>query len=262
MKQLGFKHALILSLMLFAASAELFYYRAFVAPRAAAAAELQTLTTTLSSQTQSAPVAAAADDKSSATIPDLLARVQELALESGVSVVAIEPQANTNTQFRITLDATYAGMVRFLTRFEGLQITVAGFEMLRMPETGTLRLVMDFSHTTTPSPVRPRVIAEFEAKVRSENLSDPFEPESGALVFFPERDPNDLTWTFHLTSISEIDDRRTATIDGVEYEQGDQLAGREISAIGEDTVTLKEPVDGGERRLFLRFRDAPPSDRT
>jgi hypothetical protein len=255
MNRLGFKHVVILSLALFAASAELFYYCAFVAPRAAAAAQLQALTTALAAQMQAAPAAPASNEKTSATVPDLLARVQEVALESGVSVAAIEPQGNSNTQFRITMDATYAGAVRFLTRFEALQVAVTGFEMMRMPETGALRFIMDFSHTATPSPVRPRAIAEFEAKLRSENLADPFDPESGALVFLPERDPNDLTWTFHLTSISEIDDRRTATIDGVEYGEGDQLDGREISAIGEDTVTLKEPADGGERRLFLRFRD-------
>ena len=116
-----------------------------------------------------------------------------------------------------------------------------------------LRTVVDFSHTSTPSAVRPRTIAEFEAKLRSETLLDPFDPQAGALAFMPDRDPNDLTWTFHLTSISEIGDRRYATIDGMDYEQGDRLDGREISSIGDDTVTLKEPVTGGEKRLVPSF---------
>jgi hypothetical protein len=260
MNRLGFKHLLALSLALFALSGEFFYYRAFAAPRGEAASGLQALTSLLAGQAQAPAAEAVSAEASSATMPDLLARVQELALSSGVSVASIEPQGS-NTQFRITLDSSYAGLIRFMTRFEALQVAVAGFEMARPQDSHLLRTVVDFSHTSTPPTVRPRTIAEFEAKLRSETLLDPFDPQAGALAFMLDRDPNDLTWTFHLTSISEIGDRRYATIDGRDYEQGDRLDGREISSIGDDTVTLKEPVTGGEKRLFLRFRDAL-TDRT
>jgi hypothetical protein len=254
MKELSTR-LLVGALLLLAVSAEFFFYKAYAAPRSHAAAQLASLTELLTAQSNAKPLRPPADQKSSATVPELLARVQELALSSGISVSLVEPTPGNAEQFKMVVDATYGGFIRFLARFETLQVTVRGFELTPSERGGSLRIVMDFMHTTTASNIHPKVISEFETKLRSVRLFDPFHPESGPIAVIPGEDPDDLTWTFHLTSISEVGEERFATIDGRDYAAGDELEGRVISAIGADTVTLTEKDGDGERRLFLRFRN-------
>jgi hypothetical protein len=249
------------ALLLLAASAEAFFYKAYVAPRNQAAAQLASLTELLTTQSNTKPTRPPGDQKSSATIPELLARVQELALSSAISVSSVEPVPGSAEQFKMTVEANYGGFIRFLARFETLQVAVRGFEITPSQRGDTLHIVVDFTHTPATTNIHPKVISEFETKLRSARLFDPFYPESGPIAVIPGEDPNDLTWTFHLTSISEINDKRLATIDGRDYAAGDELEGRVVSAIGADTVTLTEKDGDGERRLFLRFRDIV-ADRT
>jgi hypothetical protein len=253
MKDLSAK-LLIGALLLLALSAEAFFYCAYVAPRNAAAAQLAALSELLTAQTNAKPVIAEGEQKSSATVPELLARVQELALSSGVSVGSVVPVPPKPEQFKMTLAASYAGIMRFLARFETLQVAVSGFEITPEPS-GALKVVVDFVHTTAPPGIPQKSIRDFEAKLLKARILDPFHPEDGPIALVRGGDPNDLTWTFHLTSISEIGDERFATIDGRDYAAGDALEGRVISNIGNDSVTLTEKDGKGERRLFLRFRE-------
>jgi hypothetical protein len=72
-----------------------------------------------------------------------------------------------------------------------------------------------------------------------------------------DSETDDLTWAFHLTSISEIGKSKYATIDGKDYNVGDDLQGLKIRRIGADSVTLIQKENGKERERFLRFRAAP-----
>ena len=255
MKDLPLK-AFAAPLVLLALAGEFFFYSAFVAPRREAAVQLEALSSTLAKQPVAAVIPSATTQASSATVPELLARVQELALSTGITVAAVEPVAATAGEFKMSLDAGYAGLIRFLARFETLQVQLRGFNIVPAEGRNTLKVELTFAHTPAPSSVHPKLAAEFEDKLRKMPLADPFHPYAGAMAVVPESDPSDLTWSFHLTSISEIGDRKYATIDGREYQPGDELAGRTIRDIGQDSVTLTEKVERGERRVFLRFREA------
>src|SRR5690242_11757713 len=113
MKDLANK-LLIGALVLLALSAEAFFYTGYVAPRNHAAAQLASLTQLLTAQANASPTRPQSVQKSSATVPELLARVQEIALSSGIAVAAVEPAAGNADQFKMTVDASYAGFIRFL----------------------------------------------------------------------------------------------------------------------------------------------------
>jgi hypothetical protein len=143
----------------------------------------------------------------------------------------------------------------FFGRFESLQVSVTGFEILPGDPGRPLEAKIEFSHTPAPSTLSAKTLAGFEAQLRSTALLDPFDPDAGAIAFAPERDPNDLTWMLHLTSISEIGNTRYATIDGEDFKVGDRVGARIIRVIGDDMVTLIETDGKTERPLVLRFRE-------
>jgi hypothetical protein len=255
MMAVPFKTQLLVSLALFLASAQYFAYAAYVVPRNRAAGQLEQLNAALAADTRPVPQDERPAQKSSATVPELLARVQELALATNVEVAGVEPQNGNPAQFRMTVKSGYGGLLLFLGRFESLQVSITGFELLPGDHGGRVQATVDFTHSNAAPAVNARTLAGFEAQLRSTALLDPFNPDAGVIAFAPDRDPNDLTWMLHLTSISEIGDTRYATIDGEEFKVGDKVGARVVRDIGDGVVTLIETDGKGERRLVLRFRE-------
>lgn len=250
-----FKIALAVSLLGLLACGEVFFYHAYVAPQRAATAGLQRLTQALNTRTEAVPGATVTAAPVSGTVPELLARVQELAVISGVSVVSVEPLAGPET-FKLVVESSYGNFVQFLGRFETLQIAVAGFEILPVPASDMLKISINFTHMAAPSPVHLSVLANLETKLQATALRDPFHPWIAPVVAAAAPSAENPGQSYLLTSISEIGATRFATINGRDYRVGDKLQGREIRSIGDDSVTLVEKVGPEERPLTLRFRDA------
>ena len=251
-----FKPLLLASLVLLAASGQYFTYAAYVAPREEAAQSLQALGELLQAENQKKPGSRAAENRGT-TIPELLSRVQELAAQSAVKLVSVQPVAGDSEQYRLNILSNYRGFLEFLARFETLQVAITGFNVTPSEQTPTqLAVTLDFGHTTVPNTIRADRIREFRARLQETGMRDPFNPGTGAMQWAADTNVDDLTWTFHLTSISEIGKSKYATIDGKDYNVGDRLQGLEVRRIGVDSVTLVQKDDGKERERFLRFRSA------
>jgi hypothetical protein len=199
-----------------------------------------------------------APENRGATIPDLLSRVQELAAQSAVSLVGVEPVAGDAEQYKLTLLGTYGSFLEFLARFETLQVAITGFDAEPSVDVpGSLDIALDFGHTTVPNTIRADRVREFRTRLEKAAIRDPFNPGNGPIQLAADSNTDDLTWTFHLTSISEIGRSKYATIDGKDYNVGDDFQGLEIRNIGRDSVTLVQKENGKEHEHFLRFRSAP-----
>jgi hypothetical protein len=252
-----FKPLLLASLVLLAAAAQYFTYAAYVAPREDATQSLQAMTELLQLENRKKPGYRAPENRG-VTIPDLLSRVQELAAQSAVKLVSVEPIAGDADQYRLTLLGSYGSFLEFLARFETLQVAIAGFDVTPSADAaGLLDVALDFGHTTAPNTIRAERIGEFRTRLKTASLRDPFNPGSGPIQLAADSNTDDLTWAFNLTSISEIGKSKYATIDGKDYNVGDDLQGLKIRKIGADSVTLIQKENGKERERFLRFRTAP-----
>src|SRR5258705_8527544 len=152
----------------------------------------------------------------------------------GLDPVPADPE-----QFKLGLVARYESFLGFLAHFETLQVSVTGFDISQaMDNPDSLIVSLSFSHTAAPSQVTSQRIKEFEVRLRTVALRDPFNPAAGNVRMVADTNTDDLTWTFHLTSISQIGKTKYATIDGRDYNVGDKLQGLVVSAICNDNVTL------------------------
>ena len=251
-----FMPVLIGSFALLIGSAQFFTYAAYVGPRTKAAQDLRALTDILQVERQKRPNIRPAEDRG-VTVTDLLSRVQEIAAQNFVTLTDVEPVPTDPDQFKLDLVARYEGFLGFLARFETLRVSIAGFDISQSKNNpGSLAVSLNFRHTQIASPIGDQRIKEFEAQLRSIALRDPFDPAAGNIRMVADPNANDLTWTYHLTSISLIGNTKYATIDGRDYNVGDHLQGLVVSAIGTDNVTLLDRDNGKERQRFLRFRGA------
>jgi hypothetical protein len=247
---------LIGSLALLVGSGEFFTYGAYVGPRAKAAQDLQTLTDILQLERQKKANVQPSED-GGATVPEMLSRVQEIAAQKIVTLTGLEPVPADPEQFKLGLVARYGSLLGFLARFERLRVSITGFDISpAMDSPGSLLVSVNFRHTPIASPISDQRVKEFETKLRSIAVRDPFDPAAGAIRMAADTDADDLTWTYHLTSISLIGNTRYATIDGRDYNVGDRLQGLVVSAIGNDNVTLMSRENGKERQRYLKFRSA------
>jgi hypothetical protein len=251
-----FKPVLIGSLALLVGSAQFFTYGAYVRPRTKAARDLQALTDILQLERQKKANIRPAEDRG-VTVTDLLSRVQEIAAQNFVTLTGVEAVPADPEQFKLGLVARYEGVLGFLARFETLRVSITGFDISRaMDNPGSLIVSLNFRHTQSASPIGDQRIKQFEAQLRSIALRDPFDPAAGNIRMVANANTDDLTYTYHLTSISLIGNTKYATIDGRDYNVGDHLQGLVVSAIGNDNVTLLDRENGKERQRFLRFRGA------
>jgi hypothetical protein len=256
MKESLFKSVLAGSLVLLLGSAQFFAYATYVRPWARAAQDLQALTDILQLEKQKRANTRPGENRG-VTVPDLLSRVQEIAAQNSVTLTGVEPVAADPEQFKLALVAHYDNFLGFLARFETLQVSITGFDIARPADNPSSLLVsLNFSHTPIPSPISNQRIKEFEARLKTTALRDPFDPAAGNIRMVTDADSDDLTWTYHLTSISQIGKMKYATIDGRDYNVGDELRGLVVSAIGNDNVTLIGRESGKERQRVLKFRNA------
>jgi hypothetical protein len=252
-----FKPVLIASLLLLAGAAQYFVYAAYVRPREKAAQDLAMLTEVLRVENVKKPAVRAQENRG-VTIPDLLSRVQELAAQSGLTLDGAEPLAGDGEQFKLRLSAGYGNFLEFLAQFETLQVNVTGFDVapaMEMP--GMLDVSLSFSHIAASVPIGPERIKTFMVRLKEAELRDPFNPDAGALHLMDARNASDPTWTFRLTSISQIGKLKYATIDGRDYNVGDRLQAFVIGAIGDNDVTLIGMEGGEEHPHVLTFRNRP-----
>jgi len=251
-----FKPLLLASLVLLAAAGQYFVYAAYVAPREDAAQSLQALSELLQVENRKKAGYRAPENRG-VTMPDLLSRVQELTAQSAVSLVGVAPLAGDADQYRLTLLGSYGGFLEFLARFETLQVAITGFDVTpSVDKPGSLDIALDFGHTAVPNTIRADRVREFRTRLEKAAIRDPFHPGNGTVQLASDSNTDDLTWTFHLTSISEIGRSKYATIDGKDYKLGDELQGLEVRNIGRDSVTLVQKENGKERERFLKFRSS------
>ena len=256
MRESLFRPVVIASLALLVGSAQFFTYVSYVVPRAKAAQDLQALTDILQLERKKKTAARVTDNRG-VTVPDLLSRVQEIAAQNAVTLTGVEPAPTDPEQFKLALVARYESFLEFLAHFETLQVSITGFDISRaMDNPGSLAVSLNFSHTPTPSQVTNQHAKEYDARLRAIALRDPFDPAAGNIRMVADANTDDLTWTYHLTSISQIGKTKYATIDGRDYNVGDHLQGLVVSAIGNDNVTLMGRENGKERQRFLKFRSA------
>lgn len=256
MKEGLFKSVLAGSLVLLVGSAQFFIYASYVTPRGKAAQDLQALTDILQLEKQKKANVRPSENRG-VTVPDLLSRIQEIAAQNTVTLTGVEPAATDPEQFKLGLVAHYESILVFLARLETLQLSITGFDIARaMDNPGSLVVSLSFNHTAIPSPISNQRIKDFETRLRTTALRDPFDPSAADIRMVADANADDLTWTYHLTSISQIGKTKYATIDGRDYNVGDELRGLVVSAIGNDNVTLMGRDNGKERQRFLKFRNA------
>jgi hypothetical protein len=261
MKQQLFKPAFIGSLVVLIGAAQFFVYAAYVAPRAKGAQDLQAVAELLQVESRKKPSNRQVENRS-VTIPDLLSRVQELAAEHAVTLTGIEPVPGDAEQFKMSVAADFASLLEFLAPFEALQVAVSGFDIApSVDHRDALQVSLSFRHISTENPVGPEHVKQFAARLRKAALHDPFNPGAGLIRMAALPDSDDLTWTYHLTSISQIGKTRYATIDGRDYNIGDRIKGLVVSAIGNDNVVLLDKENDKARERILKFRNLP-RDRT
>lgn len=255
------KIALGVSLALLALSAQAFAYSVYVAPQKQTAREISGLVSALRAERASLPPAVAEAEglrPVALTVPRLLAQVQELAVNLGVDVYTLAPTEPGSGLYRMTMVAGYDNYIRFLARFETLQVEIS--EMTVTPLEGAsnrLTVTLGFRRNSAGATHSFADAAAFEAGLRGEPPRDPFNAWNGVVAWRPQADSADLTWVHHLTGVSEIGESRIATIDDRDYRVGDTLRGRIVTAISQDSVTLTEQTPDGERDYRVSFRYLP-----
>ena len=212
-------------------------YRWHYTPAANAASGLETLSDMLRIEA-SHPVASQplAGGTQGATVPELLTAVQQAASAHNVSVRSVAPNPVDPQKITLGLDADFRDMMAFLGRLETFQVAIGGFDFAPDEEGGVTGTV-EVQHTATPG--APSSFADYlDALVSYTAIRNPFEIGDPVPPDHAGSDLGDLSWTYHLTSISLVGAERIAAIDGKDYRVGDHLGNLAITAIGPSGVSL------------------------
>ena len=228
------------------------WYRWSYAPEEAATAGLQNLVDSLrASATQSAkPSALPAAPAPIATMPELLAKSQEIASSYDVDLTSATPNAINPELLTLSLHGDFRGLMRVLGRLETLNATLTGFELTPAPDGG---LAASVELLRIPKPGAPMAFADYmDAMIEYTATRDPFAMGDPVPPAHVGADLGDLSWTYHLTSISLIGAVRIATIDGKDYNVGDHLGPMTIGDIGPSSVSLTAPGTPLVQKLHFR----------
>ena len=233
------------------------FYRWQYAQAATASAGLQTLSDMLRIEADApGSVKLLAGGTDGATVPDLLARIQESASSHNVAVHSVSPNPADANKITLGVHGDFRDMMGFLGRLETYQLQIAGFEFA--PDEsgvgGTIEIVR------SGKPGAPAAFADYlDALVGYSAVRNPF--EIGDPVPLPNvgSDLGDLSWQYHLTSISLYGAERVATIDGKDYRIGGQLGAMKISAIGPSSVSLIAPHQPLVQKLHFRRNPGEPA---
>ena len=232
-------------------------YRWHYTPASNAAAGLSTLSDMLRIETANATREKPLEGGTSgATIPELLSAIQQAAGTHSVSVRSVAPSPVDPQKISLGLHGEFRDLMAFLGRLETFQIVINGFDFT--PDVnGGVTATVEIQHTARPG--APTSFADYLAALVSYSaIRNPF--EIGDPVPLPNAgsDLGDLTWTYHLSSISLFGAERVATIDGKDYRTGDRLGDLTITAIGPSSVSLAAPKQSLVQKLH--FRRNPPGN--
>ncbi len=219
-----------------------------------AADGLDRLTAILRAEAMPAHAAPAANTITTLSTPDLLAKMQETATASRVTIRTITPVPANADALQIVASGDFRDMMRYLARLETLSIAITGFR-LSQDEDGDANLAL--SLVKSAKPAAPDALADYiDAMTQYSAVRDPFSAGDPVPLENAGNELGDISWTYHLSSISLLGAMRVATIDGKDYEIGDTLAGMKVTAIGPSSVTLQAP--GKVLPQKLHFRRNPP----
>jgi hypothetical protein len=189
-----------------------------------------------------------------ATIPELLSVIQQAAGTHNVSVRSVAPNPVDAQKISLGLHGEFRDLMAFLGRLETFQIVINGFDFTP-DQNGGITATVEIQHTAKPG--APSSFADYlDALVSYSAIRNPF--EIGDPVPLPNAgsDLGDLTWTYHLTSISMFGAERVATIDGKDYRTGDKLGDLTITAIGPSSVSLTAPKQALVQKSHVRRNPA------
>ena len=225
-------------------------YRWHYAQEARASAGMQTLADMLRIEGETASaVKPLAGGTAGATVPELLSRIQEIASQSNVAVRSVAPNPADVTKMTLGIHGEYRDLMLFLGRLETFQVAISGFEFA--PDESGVAGTVELTHSAKPG--APVSFADYmDAIIKFTAIRNPFEMGDPVPVPNVKADLGDLSWTYHLTSISLYGAERTATIDGKDYRTGDTLNGMKITAIGPSSVSLSDPHQPLVQKLHFR----------
>jgi hypothetical protein len=231
------------------------FYRWHYTPAANAASGLETLSDMLRIEADHATrEPAPAGGTAGATIPELLTAVQQAAAAHDVSVRSVTPNPVDPQKISLGVHAEFRDMMAFLGRLETFQVAIGGFDFAP-DEAGGVTGTVEIQHTGVPG--APSSFADYlDALVSYTAIRNPF--EIGDPVPLPNAgsDLGDLSWTYRLTSISQVGADRVATIDGRDYRAGDRLGDLTITDIGPSSVSLVAPRQSLVQKIHFRRNPA------
>ena len=229
-------------------------YRWHYTSQAQAALDLQRLADVLRLETAAKPAALPpAGGIKGATIPDLLASLQEAASQNSVAIHSVAPDPADPKKIKLGVKGDFRNAMLFLGRIETFQVAISAFDF-SPDESGSLAGTIDILHAGKPG--APPSFADYlDAILKYTAVRNPF--EIGDPVPLPNTgsELGDLSWTYHLTSITLFGAERVATIDGRDYRVGETFNGMEIRTIGPSSVSLRAP--GQPMIQKLHFRQNP-----
>ncbi len=232
-------------------------YRWHYVPAIAATSGLGTLSDMLKIEAENAtrekPLVGGMDG---ATIPELLNVIQQAAGAHTVTVRSVAPNPVDPQKISLGLHGDFRDMMAFLGRLETFQVAINGFD-LAPDESGGISGTVDLLHTGKPG--APASFADYvDALASYTAVRNPFEIGDPVPLANAGSDLGDLTWSYHLTSISQFGAIRLATIDGKDYRAGDRLGDLTIAAIGPSSVDLTAPHQALVQKIH--FRRNPPGN--
>jgi hypothetical protein len=242
--------------LLFLGCAVLFaFYRWQYSPRTDAAAALTDLSSMLRREATQQPKPKANAVHDGATVPDLLSRIQEIANEDGVAIHSVTPSPVAPDQFAIGTEGAFRDMMRLMARLETLQVSISSFDIAPSDHGGVTATI---GITRTAKPGAPQSFADYiDATAIYSAVRNPFEIGDPVPLPNAAQELGDISWTYHLTSISLLGAERIATIDGEDYKDGDAFNGMTVMAIGPSGVSLASPKQAIPQ--LLHFRHNPGS---
>ncbi|MBV9549705.1 MAG: hypothetical protein JO256_08555, partial [Alphaproteobacteria bacterium] len=215
------------------------WYQWSYSAKAAAADGLQNLAGLMRAQAEPPRQAAIATPtaKAPATVPEILSRVQEIASNDDVVLESVVPNATDKNQLDLAATGQFRDAMRFLARLETLPVEPAGFDLAPSADGG---VALTVNVIQNGKPAAPTTFADYiDAVSLYSAVRDPFAVGDPVTLPNTGADLGDLSWSYHLTSISLLGAVRVATIDGKDYEVGDVLNGMAITAIDPSSVSLQ-----------------------
>jgi hypothetical protein len=239
------------ALIAFVLSSSFFYYRWYVEPNWNAAEDLYALTTLLEAESTNVVGPTWVPGPASATVPELLARIQEFATAHNIHFWSMAPDQGSQNVFALNVSGAFSNLVLFLGRLETLQLAISTFEMApRDAGAGDVSASIVF-HQANAAGVPSTYMDYFEEILSHSKIRNPF---ADAATGFQSRAVTgaDLTWVFHLTGITLLGAERFATIDGRDYLVGDQLSGMIITEINESSVRFSTDAEPAGKAMYFR----------